>query len=146
LSLTKGLHAEPGQDLVAAGISIRAARNEYEPAQIAVRASKDLSNVRVECVVGVGVIQTASWGEAATRVQFAATPAGATTVTFTSLGAVATANADASALLTEIAATHSGTVTDTRPLTVLVGGGRTGIKICDPAITDATSPRFCTAA
>lgn len=97
-------------------------------------------------VVGVGVVQTASWGEAATRVQFAATPAGATTVTFTSLGAVAAANADASALLTEIAATHSGTVTDTRPLTVLVGGGRSGIKICDPAITDATSPRFCTAA
>jgi type IV fimbrial biogenesis protein FimT len=94
-------------------------------------------------VVGVGVIRTASFAEAATRVQYTVTPGGATTVTFTGLGAVAP-NADATATLTGIAATHAGTVSDTRPLTVLVGGGRTGIKICDPAITDTTSPRYCT--
>ena len=96
-------------------------------------------------VVGVGDVQTASFGEAAERVTYTVTPGGATTVTFTGMGSVAP-NADTSATLTEVAATHSGTVTDTRPLTVLVGGGRSGIKICDPAITDTTSPRFCTAA
>ena len=100
---------------------------------------------QVNVVVGVGVVQTASFAEAATRVDYTVTPAGATTVTFTGMGAIA-ANADASATLTEIAATHAGTVADTRPLTVLVGGGRSGIKICDPAIADTTSPRFCTAA
>lgn len=97
-------------------------------------------------VVGVGVVQTASFAEAATRVAYTVTPGGATTVTFTGLGAIAAANADASVPMTEIAATHVGTVSDTRPLTVLVGGGRSGIKICDPAITDTTSPRYCTAA
>ena len=89
-------------------------------------------------VVGVGVVQTGSFAEAATRVDYTVTPGGATTVTFTGMGAIA-ANADATATLAEIAATHAGTVSDTRPLTVLVGGGRSGIKICDPAITDTTS-------
>ncbi len=95
-------------------------------------------------VVGVGVVQTAAFVEAATRVQFAITPAGATTVTFTGLGTISATNADASAVLTAIAMTHSGTVSNTRPLTVLVGGGRTGIKICDPAVSVTSSPRFCT--
>lgn len=95
-------------------------------------------------VVGVGDVQTASFAEAATRVQFAVTPGGATTVTFTGMGAIA-ANADASPTLTQVAATHAGTVSDTRPLNVLVGGGRTGIKICDPDPGVAASdPRYCT--
>ena len=56
------------------------------------------------------------------------------------------ANADATATLTEVAVTFSGATVNTRPLTVLVGGGRTGIKLCDPAVTNTADPRFCTAA
>ena len=65
-------------------------------------------------VVGVGVVQTASFGEAATRVQFATTPAGATTVTFTGLGAIAAANADASAVADRNRGDHAGTASRTR--------------------------------
>ncbi len=90
------------------------------------------------------VVQTGAFAEAATRVQFTTTPAAARILTFNGFGMIDAANADASAVLTAIAMTHSGSVSSTRPLTILVGGGRSGIKICDPAISDVSSPRFCT--
>lgn len=85
------------------------------------------------------------FGEGAKQAGFVAAPGGATTVTFNPLGQVI-ANGDASDTLTEVAVTFSGATINTRPLTVLVGGGRTGIKLCDPHVTDTTDPRFCTAA
>lgn len=95
-------------------------------------------------VVGVGDLQEAVFAEGSARASFARTPAAATTVTFSGLGTVI-ANADASAILTAVAVTESGGMTGTRPLTVLVGGGRTGIKICDPDPgVLSTDARYCT--
>ncbi len=92
--------------------------------------------------VGGALYQEARFGEGSDRAVFTATPSTATTVTFDGLGRIVAANADASAVLTAMAITHP--VSGSRSLTVLVGGGRTGIKICDPAVSDTTSPRFCT--
>jgi type IV fimbrial biogenesis protein FimT len=98
----------------------------------------------VNVVDTVGIVQTGRFIEAATRAQFAVLPVAATIVTFNGMGAVV-ANADATPTLTEVRITHFGTVSGTRPLRVLVGGGRTGIKICDPDPgIPASSPRFCT--
>jgi type IV fimbrial biogenesis protein FimT len=91
------------------------------------------------------VLQTGVFAEGSRLAQFTTTPLTATTTTFSSLGGILAANADTTAPVTEVAVAFSvPTVLDTRPLTVLVAGGRTGIKICDPALTDTTSPRFCT--
>jgi prepilin-type N-terminal cleavage/methylation domain-containing protein len=75
-------------------------------------------------------IQTGSFNEGSRRATFAASPAGATTVAFNPLGQVI-ANA---ANLTQVNVTNTS-VTGTRPLRVMVGNGRTGVKLCDPAFT-----------
>lgn len=80
------------------------------------------------------------FGEGSKLAAFTATPAGGTTVTFTSLGQIDPATTD----MTQVDVTFSGATVNTRPLTVLVGGGRTGIKVCDPHVTVTTDPRFCT--
>ena len=76
--------------------------------------------------------------------QFAVIPAGTTTVTFSGLGVVIPVNADASVALTRVdITTVSTTRRDAPRCTVLVGGGRTGIKICDPNPSiPATDPPF----
>lgn len=89
-------------------------------------------------------LQTAVFAEGSVLAAFAPTPAAATITTFNSLGGVNPANADTSAPITVVAITHSVGISNVRNLNVLVGGGRTGIKVCDPAVSDTTSPRFCT--
>lgn len=89
-------------------------------------------------------IRVDHFGEGAQQAVFVATPGAATTVTFNPLGQIV-ANADASATLAEVAVSFGSPSFVTRPLNVLVGAGRTGIKLCDPAVTDANDPRFCTA-
>jgi type IV fimbrial biogenesis protein FimT len=84
------------------------------------------------------------FGEGAKLVAFAATPGAARTVTFSPLGQVI-ANDDATPTLAEIDVTFGGATVNTRPLRVLVGAGRSGIKLCDPYVSDATDGRFCTA-
>lgn len=93
--------------------------------------------------VGGTLLQQGYFAEGSDKAQFAIAPAGTTTVTFDGLGRIVATNADSSDPLTRVAVTHG--VSESRPLTVLVGGGRTGIKICDPAVSDTSSPRFCTA-
>ncbi len=90
------------------------------------------------------VLQVGVFKEGAPLAAFTTVPATATITTFSSLGGVLAANADTTAPISEVAVSFSTSLTNTRPLTILVGGGRSGIKICDPAITDTTSPRFCT--
>jgi type IV fimbrial biogenesis protein FimT len=91
------------------------------------------------------VLQVALFTEGGRLAKFTTDPVTATTTTFTSLGGILPINADATAPLTRVEVEFSiASVVDARRLTVLVAGGRTGIKICDPAITDNTSPRFCT--
>ena len=97
-------------------------------------------------VVGVGVVASGTFSEAATRAQFTTTPSAATTVRFNGFGGIVNDTevpAPPLPVLTAIAITHYGSVSGTRPLAILVGGGRSGIKICDPAVTDVTSPRYC---
>jgi len=89
---------------------------------------------------GGTAIQTAGFNEGADRVTVTVTPNGLNTVTFSPFGQVAAANADGSAPFTQVDVASS--LSDTRALRVLIGGGRTGIKICDPA-WPATDPKGC---
>lgn len=90
------------------------------------------------------LLQVGVFKEGAPLAAFTTVPATARITTFTSLGGVAATNADTTAPVTEVAVSFSAALSNTRPLTILVAGGRSGIKICDPAVTDTTSPRFCT--
>ncbi len=84
-----------------------------------------------------------SFGDGAKMAAFAVTPSGANIVTFTGLGMVAAANADASDVLTGVQVTYSVSGSTPRKLAVLVGGGRTGIKICNPDETNTSSTMYC---
>jgi len=108
---------------------------------------------RARLVLDGSTIQTGVFAEGASLAAMAVVPAGATTVTFTSLGAIAQANADGSAVLNTVQVTSATGVAGARNLNVLVGGGasgllgqaaRTGIKICDPK-WPATDPKGCPA-
>jgi type IV fimbrial biogenesis protein FimT len=92
---------------------------------------------------GGATIQQATFSSGSSRVDFAVSPGGTNTLTFTSLGTVALANADGTAPLDTI--DISSSVSGTRALRVLVGGGRSGVKVCDPAWNsiDATDPKAC---
>lgn len=89
-------------------------------------------------------LQVDVFAEGSVLAAFTTNPASATITTFSSFGGVLAPPDVATAPIQTILVTFSGTVANTRPLMVLVGGGRTGIKICDPAVSDTTSPRFCT--
>ncbi len=81
--------------------------------------------------VGSGTpIQEGHFVEGGEGALFTMTPGGATTVTFNGFGGIVATNADASAVLREVEVTHAAS--GSRTLKVLVGGGRTGIRICDP--------------
>ena len=83
--------------------------------------------------------------EGASLTQFAVLPAGNTKVTFTGLGTVRAANADASTPIEQITISPSTGISGARNLRVLVGGLRSGIKICDPQWTliNADDPKAC---
>ena len=73
-------------------------------------------------------------------------PAGNTLITFNSFGNVEPANADATAPFTSInVAVANSSRQATGGLRVLVGNGRTGIKVCDPnpALSYPTDPKAC---
>jgi type IV fimbrial biogenesis protein FimT len=106
---------------------------------------------RLTCAV-VDPLQTGTFREGADRTSLTPLPAGATTIQFTSLGAMA-APCDASPMLTEVQIGSAAGIAGARNLNVLVGGGlsgvpgqgsRTGIKICDPK-WPATDPKGCPA-
>ena len=62
----------------------------------------------------------------------------ATTVAFNALGQVI----DNATNIVQVDVTFP-TISGTRPLRVRVGAGLNGVKLCEPAITDATDPKFC---
>jgi len=97
---------------------------------------------RARLVIDGSIIQTATLAEGSNLTAMRTFPAGANTVTFTSLGGIALANADASPILTEVDVTTATSVSGTRNLNVLVGAGRAGIKLCDPK-WPATDPKGC---
>lgn len=104
------------------------------------------------------ILQTAVFAEGARLTTMTVIPAGATKVTFNSLGFIDdplrnNENADGTAIMTQIQITSATGVAGARDLNVLVGGGtaaapdqagRAGIKICDPK-WPATDPKGCPA-
>jgi type IV fimbrial biogenesis protein FimT len=86
-----------------------------------------------------------SFAEGARLTQFTVAPAGGTTVTFTGLGTIRANNADGTAPFEQITIAPSTGVAGTRNLRVLIGAGRTGIKICDPqwTVINADDPKAC---
>jgi type IV fimbrial biogenesis protein FimT len=96
----------------------------------------------VQDVGGGTKYQSAPFGEGSGRVAFAVTPAGTTTITFDGLGQIAATNADASFPFDTVDLQVTGV--STKNLRVLVGGTRTGVKICDPSFA-ADDPKGCPA-
>lgn len=80
------------------------------------------------------------FAEGAKRAGFTITPAGADRVTFNALGGTEAVNADASAPIDSIDVTASGA---SRPLRVLIGVTRNGIKVCDPRFAYPADPKGC---
>ena len=89
-------------------------------------------------------LQVGVFAEGAVLAAFTTAPVATVTTTFNSLGGVNPTNLDTTLPIRVVDVTFSASITNARNLTVLVGGGRTGIKVCDPAVSDTTSPRFCT--
>lgn len=81
-------------------------------------------------LVGGGTLDTAQFGEGSRRAAFLTNPATSTTITFNPLGQIEQNNA--AAPLAPFTSIDVSNPDQTRPLRVLVGGGKTGIKICDP--------------
>jgi len=79
------------------------------------------------------------------------TPAGANTVLFNGLGQIvpnstALVAPTGSDTITEIDVTNTNvSISSRRPLHVVIqpGAGTSGIKLCDPAVTDTSDPRIC---
>jgi len=97
-----------------------------------------------ESVAGTAIqARSAQEGTATTSVTAVDRSANAaTTVTFSPIGGI-TANADASAVLAKIDVSNTAiSGSNARPLRVLVSGGGS-LRMCDPAVTAATDPRFC---
>jgi len=90
-------------------------------------------------------MQSGTFREGASLTQLTVLPAGNTIVTFTGLGTIRATNADASTPFEQVTLAPSTGVTGSRNLRVLVGAGRTGIKICDPqwTIINADDPKAC---
>lgn len=92
-------------------------------------------------------LDQANFASGSAQASFAATPAGATIVTFSPLGRVWTddgtatgKNQDGSDPLTQVDVSNTA---GTRSLRVVVGGMGGAPKVCDPAIVDATDPKVC---
>ncbi len=92
-------------------------------------------------VVATGTtVRTARFAEGSKRASFAVTPVGTDTVTFTALGGIEAANADASLPIDAVNVTVSGA---SRPLRVVIGLTRNGIKVCDPRFAWPADPKGC---
>lgn len=86
-----------------------------------------------------------NFAEGASLTQFTVLPAGNNIITFTGLGTIRAANADASVPFEQVTIAPSTGIAGARNLRVLVGGGRSGIKICDPqwTVINANDPKAC---
>ena len=96
------------------------------------------SSWTVNVVTPASVIETRSGGEGSQNVTRTVQPAGATAITFNSLGIVVP-NSDASATLTQLDFSAIG---GDRNLRITLGvGGNT--KMCDPHLPSGSSPSAC---
>lgn len=85
-------------------------------------------------------IRSAKFAEGSNRASFALTPPGTDKVTFNSLGGIEAANADASLPIDAIDVSVSGS---SRPLRVVVGLTRNGVRVCDPKYAWPADPKGC---
>ena len=85
-------------------------------------------------------IRTAKFAEGSQRASFTILPTGANTVTFTSLGGIEGANADASLPIDTIDVNVAGAG---RALRVVIGLTRNGIRVCDPRYSWPLDPKGC---
>ncbi|TAN81354.1 MAG: prepilin-type N-terminal cleavage/methylation domain-containing protein [Gallionella sp.] len=132
-------------------------RNAAESVQNGIqraRAEAVARNTNVEFVLGVdsswvvrvanpvSVIESRASTEGSQNVTRTVLPAGATTITFSNLGAVAT-NADASAALAQVDLDSPLlSAADSKDLRVTVGVGGNA-RMCDPNLASGSSPRAC---
>jgi type IV fimbrial biogenesis protein FimT len=133
-----------GAETVAAGLrfAMGEAIKRNEQVEIVLDSTTKTGGWVAQLVSDGSTLQSGFFVEGADRVQVTATPAGNTKVTFNALGQVAATNADGTDPFDTVDVTVS--VTGSRPLRVLVGGDRAGIKICDPAWA-APDPKGCPA-
>jgi type IV fimbrial biogenesis protein FimT len=93
-------------------------------------------------IAATGTVLTQErFAEGAKRASITTSLPGTTTVTFNSLGGVETVNADTSAPITLINIDMGGV--EKRPLRVLVGVTRNGIRVCDPKFSWPADPKGC---
>lgn len=85
-------------------------------------------------------IKLDKFAEGAKRASFTVLPAGTSAVTFTSLGSIQAANSDATLPMDSIDVSVSGAG---RPLRVVIGQTRNGIRVCDPRYAWPADPKGC---
>jgi len=123
-----------GAQAVAAGLHYAQAEaiKRNERVQLVLDSTTKTGGWSAELVSTKAVLQTDAFIEGADRVQFTPTPAGRNTVTFNGLGQIESSN-DNATLPFDSVLVDLPSVSDSRPLTVLVGqtANRAGIKICD---------------
>lgn len=89
-------------------------------------------------------IQARTYGAGSKNVTVTPTPGAATTITFSALGRV-TANADASAAITQLdfdVPTSILSAAESRDLRIVIGAGG-NVRMCDPNVTDVSDTRYC---
>jgi type IV fimbrial biogenesis protein FimT len=93
------------------------------------------------------VVQSYKFSDGAAKTTVTTLPGDATEVTFNGLGRVMDPNPDASAPIKLVDVTNTNVSTaNRRPLRIAITSFATsGVKLCDPAVTDTSDPRFCPA-
>lgn len=121
------------------------ARSEAVRANTSIALTLGTATAWTVSVVSSGeILQSRSEKDGSANVTVAATPGGATTVTFNGFGRVV-ANNDGSASLTQLDYDVPTTVlpaAESRNLRVTIGSGGT-MRLCDPNISDTADPRKC---
>jgi len=130
-----------GAESLASGLrnAMSEAVKRNSPVEFVLDPTKGSGGWVLQAPGGGTIYGSAGWTEGADHATFGVAPAGNTIVTFDGLGQVLALNADLSTPFNSVDVTATAAA---RPLRVLVGGSRTGIKICDPA-WPATDPKGC---
>ena len=91
------------------------------------------------------VVQSYKFADGAAKTTVTTLPGDATEVTFNGLGRVMDPNPDATAPIKQVDVTNTNVAAASRrPLRIAVTTFATsGVKLCDPAVSDTTDPRFC---
>jgi type IV fimbrial biogenesis protein FimT len=140
----------PEFSIMMANIQIRAAAEAMTNGMQTARGEAVQRNGSVQFVLGTQsgyqvievstgtVIRNRSQNEGSRTAAVAVTPAGATQVTFSSLGQIVT-NPDGSAPIQQVDVTSGSVPVNTRPMRVIVANN---VRMCDPAVA-AGDTRAC---